>query len=168
MKRYINYLKYLLKHKYYVMLECFKIGLYKKGLLHDNSKFRLDEFIPYAKFFYNADGSNKQRIEKSGYYKPTETGDPKFDYAWFLHQKRQNHHWQFWCIPQEDRTLKLVEIPEDIVQEMVCDWKGAGRVCNSNGVIEWYRANSNKLQLHPNSRRRIEEIIFNKVIWERK
>ena len=49
---YYKYLQYVIKHKYYVMIECFKVGLYWRGLVHDMSKFRPSEFIPYARYFY--------------------------------------------------------------------------------------------------------------------
>ena len=33
-------------HKIMVMKHCFKVGLYKQGLLHDLSKYMPTEFIP--------------------------------------------------------------------------------------------------------------------------
>lgn len=50
--------------------------------MHDISKFRPSEFIPYAKFFYNSDGSKRQIRDKTGYYRSDDTGDSKFDFAW--------------------------------------------------------------------------------------
>ena len=43
------------------------------------------EWIPYANYFLT---KPKQRDE-AGYYKPYDTGDKAFDYAWLLHQKTQ-------------------------------------------------------------------------------
>ncbi|WP_432764979.1 DUF5662 family protein, partial [Hungatella effluvii] len=33
-------------HKFRVMKNCFRVGLYKQGLLHDLSKYGPEEFIP--------------------------------------------------------------------------------------------------------------------------
>lgn len=83
MKQYLKYLKYIILHKWYVMNECFRVGLYWRGFVHDLSKFLPSEFIPYSNFFYNRITKNKH--DKTGYYKPTDTGDINFEFAWLLH-----------------------------------------------------------------------------------
>src|SRR3972149_1962592 len=92
-------LSYLLRHKWYVMIECFKVGLFWRGIRHDISKFLPDEFIPYANFFYKK--ADKMKRDGTGYYKPTDTGDKAFDFAWLLHQKRNRHHWQWYLLPED-------------------------------------------------------------------
>ena len=42
-------------HKLEVMKNCFRVGLYKQGLLHDLSKYSFSEFIPGVKYYQ--DGS---------------------------------------------------------------------------------------------------------------
>lgn len=49
---YWKYFKYVLRHKWYVFLACLKYGLIWRGIVHDLSKFKPDEFIAYARFFY--------------------------------------------------------------------------------------------------------------------
>jgi len=66
-KKYKQYLSYLIRHKWFVMLECFKEGLYWQGIIHDLSKFLPSKLFPYANFFYN-----KKVRDKTGYYKPTD------------------------------------------------------------------------------------------------
>ena len=39
------------RHRHKVMRLCFKVGLYKQGLLHDLSKYTPSEFIPGVKYF---------------------------------------------------------------------------------------------------------------------
>lgn len=151
MKQYLAYLSYVLRHKWFVMLACFENRLYWRGLIHDLSKFLPSEFIPYARHFYAPDGSKQSRRDKTGYYKPTDTGDPAFDHAWFLHQKRNSHHWQYWTIPEDGEGLKLLPMPHNDVLEMICDWQGAGRAQGTKqwrDITPWYRANAHKLQLH--------------------
>ena len=154
--KYIKYLWYLIRHKWFVMLECFSVGLYYRGITHDLSKFRLSEFIPYARHF---SGNIKTGRDKTGYYKPNNTGDDAFDSAWFLHQKRNDHHWQYWTMPNDDGTISTFEMPLYVVMEMVCDWKGAGRAQGTPDTRKWYSANNAKLRLHDETRKIVENMI---------
>jgi hypothetical protein len=95
--------------------------------------------------------------DKSGYYKPTDTGDPNFEHAWFLHLKRNPHHWQYWVIPANGEGEKILEMPVKYRKEMLSDWVGAGKAQRSNGVIFWYRKNKHKMSLGPETRAWIED-----------
>ena len=59
MNKYLKHLITISKHKYYVMKFCFKCGYYKRGLLHDLSKFGKTEFFSSAKYFQG----NRRPIE---------------------------------------------------------------------------------------------------------
>jgi len=157
MRAYLQYLWYVLRHKWFVFLESCKLGIPWPGLIHDWSKFRPSEFLPYTRFFYNPDGSRRQRRDKTGYYKPSDTGDPAFDFAWFLHQKRNAHHWQYWCLPIDGGGLKLLPMPDRYRREMLADWRGAGRAQGTPDTLAWYTKHRNDLQLHPETRQWIEE-----------
>jgi len=163
MKRYLAYLKYILKHKWYVTVECFKEGLFWRGIFHDFSKFYPSEFFPYAKFFYNEDGSHKQVRDKTGYYKPTDTGDIDFDFAWLQHQNRNDHHWQWWICPQDDGDKKVLDMSTEAVLEMYCDWKGAGKAQGTPDTIAWYEKNKMKMILNKSSREKIEYLLMTRV-----
>ena len=155
--KYLKYLKYVLKHKYFVMIECWKVGLIWQGIVHDLSKLLPNEFIPYANFFYGKKSDISKSRDKTGYYKPTDTGDEAFDYAWLLHQKRNKHHWQWWILPEDDGGNKILEMPWKYRKEMVCDWRGAGKAQgNKTGSKEWYLANFNKMQLGEATRMWVE------------
>ena len=148
-------------HKYYVTIECFKVGLYWRGIVHDLSKFLPSEFIPYANFFYN------KKRDSTGYYKPTDTGDKAFDFAWLLHTKRNKHHWQWWTIPEDDGGIKVLRMDEIFTNEMICDWIGAGKAQGffspKNDTYyetrKWYSSNKDKMNLHPHTRKSIEFIL---------
>ena len=51
MKKYIKHFITITKHKYYVMKFCFKCGIYKRGIMHDLSKYGITEFFSSAKYF---------------------------------------------------------------------------------------------------------------------
>ena len=158
-RRHMAYAKYVIRHKWFVTIECFRRGLVWQGIAHDISKFRPSEWFPYARHFHNADGSKRDARDKTGYYKPTDTGDKAFDFAWLLHQKRNRHHWQWWILPEDEGGVNILEIPTRYVDEMLCDWIGAGR---AQGVEEWwdptpwYEKNKAKMQLHEDTRDFVE------------
>lgn len=150
--KYLRYLKYLLIHKYYVGVECFKCGLYWRGITHDLSKFLPSEFIPYAINFYGT----KAEIKKNKL---------KYNYAWLLHQKRNQHHWQYWILKNDYEKDQCFYIPYNILREMYCDWVGAGlAIHGKNNIKEWYKKTQEYRILHPLSEAIIEGWIYNN--WE--
>ncbi len=157
--KYIKYLNYLLRHKWFVAEACFKHKLYWLGITHDLSKFYPSEFIPYANHFYGGKRGINEGRDETGYYKPTDTGDDDFDFAWLLHQKRNKHHWQWWILPEDEGGLKILEIKYPYNVEMLCDWIGAGRAQKTKGVKFWYEKNKAKLQLHNNTRMVLESMM---------
>lgn len=165
MIKYLKYLRYLLRHKWYVGIECFKRGLYWRGIIHDMSKFRPAEFIPYTNFFYGKGA--KPRRDSTGYYKPTDTGDKAFDFAWLLHQKRNDHHWQYWILPEDEGGIKVLPIPDKVRVEMLCDWIGAGKAQGhfppkDDPLFEtrkWWQANNHKMLLHPETKEYFENLL---------
>lgn len=156
---YWKYFNYIVKHKWFVFLECCKAGIVWRGIVHDLDKFRLDKFVPYAKHFFGTGTGMTTGRDKSGYYKPYDTGDADFDIAWFLHQKRNRHHWQWWCMPKntENSNVKVFEMQYPYNLEMICDWNGAGRAIHGRvEIVEFYVKNKENMILHPATREWVE------------
>ena len=152
-----RYFCYVIKHKWYVFCECQKVGLTWRGLVHDASKLLPSEWFPYAEHFYG--GRKKKWRDETGYYKPTDTGDSAFDFAWLLHQKRNRHHWQWWILPEDDGGTKVIEMERTDAMEMMCDWCGASRAQGYGGwggVRLWYEKHKEDMVLHPSTRREVE------------
>lgn len=160
--QYLRYLRYLLRHKWFVFLECSRLNLYRRGIFHDMSKFLFSEFIAYANYFYGKNSSKgiRRGRDKTGYYKPTDTGHRAFERAWFHHFRNNSHHWQYWVIPEVPED-KILEMPYREVQEMICDWRGAGRAQGTldNNKFDWFKANRNKMKLHLNTVLKISVIL---------
>lgn len=157
MARHWQYLKYVLRHKWFVLQAGRDLGVpLWQLLMHDWDKFLPDEWFPYANFFFDSQGNKINRRSKTGYYKPTDTGDAAFDYAWLLHQKRNKHHWQWWVLPEDSGGVKLLPMPDVYRREMLADWRGAGRAQGTPDTLAWYIANKEKMQLHPETRAWIE------------
>lgn len=146
MKQYVVYLSYLVRHKWYVTIECFKRGLIWRGLKHDYDKFYPAMISAYANFFYNKDGSKKQIRNETGYYKPTDTGNIDFDKNWFKHTRRNDHHWQYFVLATDNGEEKLVDMPPNAVLEMVCDWIGAGKAQGTPDTLKWWEVNKSKMR----------------------
>lgn len=163
--KYLKYLWYVIRHKWYVMWACFNrsefhTGMYWLGIIHDWSKFRPSEFFPYAEHFYGKGKDITAGRDETGYYKPTDTGDADFDFAWLLHQKRNKHHWQWWVLPEDEGGVKLISIQPKYRLEMLCDWLGASKAQGHGGDIAsvraWYEKNGAKMQLSPSTREWVE------------
>jgi hypothetical protein len=143
MIKYIKYFKYILRHKYYVFIECAKRGYIWRGLIHDLSKFRPSEFFAYAEHFYGSKDNQKQ-----------------FDKAWLYHQKRNPHHHQYWVLIQDEELSKIIEMPHKYRVEMLCDWIGAGlAITGKRDIKEWYLKHKSQMSLGYKTRQYVEKEI---------
>ena len=80
-----NHLCTILHHKNLVRAGCFKIGLYKQGLLHDMSKYTPTEFLVGCKYYQGTMSPNNAEREDKGY-----------SAAWLHHKGRNKHHMEYW------------------------------------------------------------------------
>lgn len=104
MNPHLRYGLYVARHKWYVFRMGRRLGIPFLAALHDNSKLRPSEWFPYVRFFYGKDREAEisRKRDSTGYYKPDDTGNAAFDQAWFLHQKRNKHHWQWYVSVRRD------------------------------------------------------------------
>ena len=159
MKQYFKYFWYVAKHRWFVMLECFKVGLIWRGLVHDLDKLSFRKFFSYANFFY---GTIKPVRDSGGYFKPTNTGNLEFEYAWLFHKNKNRHHIQFWLLPDDDGNNICLPIPDKYIKEIICDWIGAGIAQGyGNNTVEWYAKNKGKMSIERNTRCKIEKAVDN-------
>lgn len=157
MMGHISYFRYILRHKWFVFLECCKLGIPLLGIIHDWSKFLSSEWFPYVHSFYNPDGSPRHVRDETEYYDPHKIG-LEFDRAWLHHQHWNRHHWQHWMLVQDEDEDKLLEMPDKYRREMLADWRGAGRATTGkDNTAGWYEKNRDKVQLHPQTKRWIED-----------
>ena len=68
-------------HKNLVLVGCFKIGLYRQGLLHDLSKYSPTEFLVGCKYYQGTMSPNNAERKEKGY-----------SLAWLHHKGRNKHH----------------------------------------------------------------------------
>lgn len=164
MKPHWQYLKYLARHKRFVLVAGLRLGVpLWRLIVHDWSKLLPVEWFAYVNRFFR-----RQIPAPTGH---AETDDcplcverkktrEAFDRAWLHHIHANPHHWQHWILRNEDGSTKALEIPETFAREMVADWCGAGRAINGKwDVATWYVRNAAKMQLHPLTARRAVALI---------
>lgn len=166
--KYLKYLKYLFRHKWFVFVECIKMKLYWQGIVHDLSKFNWDELKPYTDYFYgdrqkmNSD-EFWQGQHKYGCFEASPFGhthEEKFKIAWLKHQHRNPHHWQFWVGIMDSGNEFIIPMPEKYYKEMICDWIGAGKaITGKDNMGEWYNKNKQNIKLHPETQYFVEEYL---------
>lgn len=156
MKRHWAYFKYVMRHKWFVLLASRKIGCSLwLAIIHDISKFRPSEWFPYARTFYAKDGS-KQYVES-----------PEFAIAWNHHQKQNKHHYQYWYITWDRGESEALTMPQKYVLEMVADWMGAGRAITGKWEAkEWYLKNRDKIKLSVTTSLMVNEILGISIFGE--
>lgn len=163
MVKHLRYLRYVLLHKWFVLLGCIELGVPLRGIVHDLSKFRPSEWFPYVNYFY---GKYLYQTEsdipgglKSLFIFSKTKADAKreFDAAWLKHQNRNSHHWQHWVLMPDDGGIEVLPMPDADRREMLADWRGAGRALGNPDTRGWYQKNRDNMRLHPFTRAWIEQ-----------
>ena len=67
LKNAVGHFCTITKHKKLVMEGCFKVGLYKQGLLHDMSKYTWQEFKTGVIYYQGTRSPNAAEREHLGY-----------------------------------------------------------------------------------------------------
>lgn len=114
-----KHFKTITKHKFMVMHYCFKIGLYKQGLLHDLSKYSPTEFLMGAKYYQGYRSPIRQERVDLGYSR-----------AWLHHKGRNKHHFEYWMDYglNGEENLIGVKMPIRYVAESCMDRIAASRI----------------------------------------
>ena len=122
-------------HKYLVMKNCFKVGLYRQGLLHDMSKYSPAEFWVGCRYFQGNRSPNNAEREEKGYSS-----------AWLHHKGRNKHHYEYWLdygIHAGDGIVP-VPMPMRYIVEMFIDRVAASKNYNQGHYTELLSAQLRK------------------------
>lgn len=122
---------------------------------HDDSKYSVEEYDAYDKYFYSGNRS----------YKVVQD----FNYAWLHHIHNNPHHWQYWVLleddPESGLPYKALEIPVPYIFEMIADWWSfSWKEGNLFEIFSWYADHRNKQIINPKSRDIVEYILDR--IWK--
>lgn len=117
MNRFLGHFKTITRHKLKVMKVCFKIGLYKQGLLHDLSKYSPIEFLVGVRYYQGYRSPIDKEKEIKGYSQ-----------GWLHHKGRNRHHWEYWLDFDSHKQLKGMPMPKKYIAEMFCDRVAASTI----------------------------------------
>ena len=111
---------------------------------HDFSKYHANEYEAYDAYFY---GDKSEKVVKA------------FNRAWLRHIHLNPHHWQHWVLQHDDEGEEILEMPEETVYEMICDWWSFSfKSGNLYEIFDWYEKHKG-MKLHPNTRKLVEDTL---------
>ena len=154
MNRVFGHFKTITTHKIVVMKHCFKIGLYKQGLLHDMSKYGLTEFIEGCKYYQGTRSPHHAERAEKGY-----------SAAWLHHKGRNKHHFEYWIdYSLNDQGLEGTKMPPNYVAEMMMDRIAAAKVYNKGKYndhqpLAYYEGGKHAYMIHPETRALLEYLL---------
>ena len=138
------------------MKNCFRVGLYKQGLLHDLSKYSPEEFIPGVIYYQGTRSPNAAEREVTG-----------FSRAWLHHKGRNKHHYEYWIDFTADTSKGLVghKMPLKYVIEMMMDRIAASKTYKGKSYTnaapwEYYCRVSQYMLIAPETRALLEKLLI--------
>ena len=139
-------------HKFLVAQGCFKVGLYRQGILHDLSKYSPAEFRVGMKYYQGTRSPNNAEREDIGYSS-----------AWLHHKGRNKHHYEYW----QDYSLTgrgalvPVPMPDQYFAEMIMDRIAASKVYmgadyTNASPLEYLHRVPDHQCIHPQTQEKLE------------
>ena len=153
--KWLSHLRTINHHKLLVMKHCFRVGLYRQGLLHDLSKYSPVEFSAGAKYYQGDRSPNEIERKERGY-----------SAAWLHHKGRNKHHLEYWIDYDTGPGHRMtgMEMPVNYVAEMFCDRVAAsktyrGKAYRDGDPLDYYLASRDHYLIHPNTRALLERLL---------
>ena len=151
-----KHFKTITYHKYLVAKGCFRVGLYRQGLLHDMSKYSPAEFLVGARYYQGTRSPNNAEREKLGY-----------SAAWLHHKGRNKHHYEYWqdySLNAAPGTLVPVPMPDRYIAEMIMDRIAASKVYKGKAYtdaapLEYYNNSKEHPSIHEDTKAVLEKML---------
>ena len=150
----IKHLRTIMHHKRLVRKGCFKVGLYKQGILHDMSKYSPTEFLVGCKYYQgNMSPNNAERLDKG------------LSLAWLHHKGRNKHHLEYWIDYGADKEpVSGMKMPIKYVVEMFIDRVSACKTYQKDkykdqSPLQYYERGRAHYMIHPESRALLEQLL---------
>lgn len=154
-----QHFKTITHHRNLVCKYCFKVGLYRQGLMHDLSKYSPTEFKVGAKYFQGDRSPNNAEREDIG-----------FSTSWLHHKGRNKHHFEYWMdygiLENGKFGIIPCPMPKKYIVEMVMDRIAASMVyqgdkyTDASALNYFYRGKKlgNEF-IHPDTEKDLEYIL---------
>lgn len=117
---------------------------------HDESKFSPHEFYHYGMRFFPMEGidpDDKFIINN-------------FELAWLHHVHNNPHHPGYWVLV-EDNKIKIFDMPDIYIIEMLCDWMAMSVHFNSSTEDYWNSDSAKKLPMSEYTKSKVNEFMEN-------
>jgi hypothetical protein len=150
-----EHFKTITHHRHLVMKYCFRVGLYRQGLLHDLSKYQPVEFLVGCRYFQGDQSPNNAERKATG-----------VSLAWLHHKGRNKHHFEYWIDYGLNPGEGMVgmKMPVNYVVEMVMDRIAASRTYQKEAytdasALEYFYKGRHKYMMHPETMALLEELL---------
>ncbi len=152
-----QHFKTITYHKYLVAKGCFRVGLYKQGILHDMSKYSPAEFLVGARYYQGNRSPNNAEREEKGYSS-----------AWLHHKGRNKHHYEYWIdysLHEIAGGMQPAPMPEKYVVEMLMDRIAASKVYQKQAYtdaspLEYYMLGRDAAPIHEKTKELLETLLI--------
>ncbi|MBO6133321.1 MAG: catalase [Lachnospiraceae bacterium] len=153
---FFGHLGTVLEHKWLVMKYCFKVGLFKQGILHDLSKFSPTEFLVGVKYYQGDRSPNNAEREEKGY-----------SASWLHHKGRNKHHYEYWTdysVSSKSVAIVPVKMPAKYVVEMLMDRIAASRVYHKGHYkddmpLKYFARSMDRVMMHEDTKRLLYKLL---------
>ena len=142
------------RHKWMVMLGCFRLGLIRQGLLHDLSKYSPVEFLAGVRYYQGDRSPIAAEKEARG-----------LSEAWLHHKGRNRHHIEYWIdmLRPEDGLVGM-RIPLRYIAESFVDRVCACKVYKKEAYTDrdawdFYCLTRPYITMHPESQNLLEKLL---------
>lgn len=146
-----GHFKTITKHRHKVMRLCFRIGLYRQGLMHDLAKYSPTEFPKGCIYFQGDRSPNNKEREVTG-----------ISLSWLHHKGRSKHHFEYWLDYDETRPgcMRGMRMPRRYVAEMFCDRLAACQTYEKDkytqeSPVNFFYRGMGRYFMHPETRKEI-------------
>ena len=154
----IAHFKLITKHRRLVRAYCFRVGLYKQGLMHDLSKYSPVEFWTGAVYFQGDRSPNDQERKETG-----------VSLAWLHHKGRNLHHFEYWVDYKKTEDGSFVyaglEMPIRYVAEMFCDRVAASKIYLGDQYTDaspyaYFAESKERIPMHAKTMEELEKMLL--------
>lgn len=126
MNKVWGHFKTITAHRFCVMKNCFRVGLYWQGLTHDLSKYSWTEFRMGARYYTGTHSPNVEERQANGY-----------STAWMHHKGRNKHHFEYWTdIQPGEKEYGPVPMPTRYLVEMCMDRIAACKIYHGKAYTD--------------------------------
>ena len=151
-----GHFKTITAHKMLVMKYCFRVGLYRQGLMHDMSKYMPSEFFVGVKYYRGIESPNNVERRETG-----------VSGAWLHHKGRNKHHFEYWMdySLNKDEGIVGMKMPDKYVAEMFCDRLAASKIYMGDKYypeypLEYFNRSRHRIIIHPETEAELEKMLI--------